>query len=99
MIQTLDELYENEFGCIEPNITDRFLYSDNNKIIILETEIDDSGTACARDSNCFFRDKREQCPCFSCSSRERDDGYDVKFIDITHKFNENEIAKILARRR
>lgn len=94
MIQTLNTILKNDFDCLEPSIGDKFFYG-NNDLHVLEVQIDTSGTACTKMSNCYFRDKRDECPCFSCSRRERDDGYDVKFVDITSQYNEKEFIEII----
>lgn len=94
MIQTLNVIYKNDFDCFEPAVGDKFFYGENG-LHVLETQVDTSGTACSKTSNCYFRDKRNECPCFSCSKRERDDGYDVKFVDITTSYSQRELEEII----
>lgn len=91
-INTLDELKRNEFDCIEPSVDDKFFYG-RNEIVVLKT-VADNRRFCDKNTNCYFRDK-DECPVFACSTMERDDGLNVKFVNVTKRFDIKKLKKII----
>lgn len=86
---------EDEYGCAVCEVGQRFVYIINRKHYVLEAQESSMAQNCNAESDCFFRDKQDECPKFACSGIEREDDRDIKFIDVTSEYDKKELVSFL----
>lgn len=74
----LRDCFKNLDGYYEPFIGEIF-QAPNGAVV--KTIEDDFGNACAK-SNCTFKNDKTICDKICCSKKNRDDGFDVRFVEI-----------------
>lgn len=90
-IKLLNELQVDEFNCLEAQIKERFFFVIKRKLYVLEAQLLERVKSCKEGNNCFFRSFESECPKFACSRVERRDGYDIRFVDVTCEYDENDL--------
>lgn len=91
----LNELPVDEFDCVVPAIGQRFFYIVGGKTFVVEARLNERVNSCTKNNGCFFQDKENECPGFACSRVERKDSFDIKFVDVTNEYNDQELTSFL----